>query len=275
MPLKKKKKKGSGMGAAIGGILLILFSLGAMGGLAAFYYHAPRARVLDKVSLCPTDGPDGISVVLVDATDDLPEVAKRQTLQILDDLITSLPAYHKLDIRVLDIDAMRSRSLFARCNPGDGSGLSEWTSNPRAARARWIENFRKPAREAIESSLSSARAASSPIMAALQDIAVDQFSSAAARKAEKTLTVISDMVEFTRDYSQYPRAGDLSYERFRRSPAYLKFRTDIHGSAVKIEYVQRAWMSGQYAADHMEFWRQWREDSRGSNLSVRRLQGVN
>lgn len=272
---RPRSKKNRGTGAALGGIALISFALLAMGALGAFYYYAPRARSLDKVTLCPAEGPDGISVVLVDATDDLPEVAKRQTLQILDDQITSLPAFHKLDIRILDISKMRSRSIFAKCNPGDGSGLSEWTSNPRAARERWIENFRKPARAAVENSLSSAKAESSPIMAALQDIAVGEFSSAAAKKAQKTLIVISDMIEFTRDYSQYPRAGDLSYERFRRSPAYMKFRTDLHDAELKVEYVQRASVSTQFAAAHMKFWQQWTHDNDGSKFSVRRLQGVN
>ncbi|MGE0677198.1 hypothetical protein [Pseudolabrys sp.] len=246
-----------------------------MAALAAFYYYAPRARVLNKDTLCPIQGPDGISVVLVDATDDLPDVAKRQAFQILDDLIISLPAYYKLDIRVLDIASMRSRSLFAKCNPGDGSGLSEWDSNPRAARQRWIENFRKPARAGIENSLGSAKAQSSPIMAALQDIAVGEFSSATAQKADKALTVISDMVEYTRDYNQYPRGGDLSYERFRRSPAYLKYRTDLHGAQLKIEYIQRVFMTEPYLKAHMQFWQQWMHDNGGSKFSAHRLQGVN
>jgi len=38
----------------------------------------------------------------------------------------------------------------------------------------------------------------------------------------KSLIVISDMLEFTPDYNQYPPA-DLSYARFRRSPAYPKY----------------------------------------------------
>jgi hypothetical protein len=272
----KKKKSGGISGAAIGGIALICFALACLGALAAFYNLAPRSPALDRASLCPVNGPEGITVVLVDATDDLPEVGKREAYGILDDLITSLPAYYKLDIRVLDIAAQRSRSLFAKCNPGDGSGLSEWTANPRVARARWLESFRKPAREAVNSSLGAAKAESSPIMAALQDIAIDQFSSAAAQRAQKKLIVISDMLEFTRDYSQYPKAGDLSYERFKRSPAYLKFRTDLHGAEVRVEYVQRKALPPRFdTLQHMDFWRQWTEDNRGSKFSAHRLQGVN
>jgi hypothetical protein len=119
---------------------------------------------------------------------------------MLEDMIASLPPFYKLDIRVLDIAGVRSRSLFSKCNPGDGAGLSEWTDNPRIARMRWIEGFRKPAADAVKSSIASAKANSSPIMAAIQDIAIDQFSSAAAQNAKKTLFVISDMLEYTRDY---------------------------------------------------------------------------
>jgi hypothetical protein len=119
---------------------------------------------------------------------------------MLEDMIASLPPFYKLDIRVLDIAGVRSRSLFSKCNPGDGAGLSEWTDNPRIARMRWIEGFRKPAADAVKSSIASAKANSSPIMAAVQDIAIDQFSSAAAQNAKKTLFVISDMLEYTRDY---------------------------------------------------------------------------
>ena len=113
-------------------------------------------------------------------------------------------------------------------------------------------------------------------MAAIQDIAIDQFSSAASQNARKTLYIISDMIEFTRDYSQYPRAGDLSFQRYKQSPAYLKFRTDLHGATVIIRYVTRQ-TGGQPLLDgtkHMEFWKAWIEDNRGVFGGVKRLQGA-
>jgi hypothetical protein len=270
-PRRSKRSLG---GAALGGIALICVALLGLSLLGAFYYYAPRSPTLDAASLCPVSGPDGIVVVLVDTSDDLPEPAKREATRILDDLITGLPPYYKLDIRVLDIVQVRSRSLFSKCNPGDGKGLSEWASNPRLARMRWIENFRKPAVEAVKNSLSSAKANSSPIMAALQDIAIDEFSGTVAEGSEKKLIVISDMLEFTRDYSQYPKAGDLSYQRFRQSPAYLKLRTDLHGAKVTIYYVQRKEPKFD-TIQHIEFWHQWVADNRGAWGSAKRLQGVN
>jgi len=269
----RRRNSERGAGAAIGGIALIFLALAALGALAVFYFSVTPKPKLDAASLCPVDGPHGITVVLVDTSDDLPEPTQREVLGQLEDQISELPDYHKLDIRVLDIAGGRSRSLFSKCNPGDGTGLSEWTDNPRLARMRWLENFRQPAKVAVKNSLSSAKAKSSPIMGAIQDIAIDQFSSAAAQKVEKKLIVISDMLEFTPLYSQYPGAGDLSYQRFKRSSAYLKFRTDLHDAHVKIEYVQQT----QVAIDsvrHIEFWRDWITDNRGIFDGARRLQGA-
>jgi hypothetical protein len=252
---------------------LICLALTAFGALAYFYFSTPRSPKLDEASLCPVTGPQGITVVLVDTTDDLPPTTQQEALGILDDLIKSLSTYHKLDIRVLDVTKSRSLSLFARCNPGDGAALSEWTANPALARKRWIEAFEKPALAAVKHSLGSAKEKSSPIMAAIQDIALDQFSAAAIRGIPKALTVISDMLENTPDYNQYPRAGDLSYERYRRSSAYRKFRTDLHGAKVTIKYVQSKWTANR-TREHINFWSQWIEDNLGNYVSAKTLQGA-
>jgi len=273
---RPKLQKGSDIGwAGVGGIALIVLAIACGGALAYFHFSTPKPPVLDAQSLCPVDGPRGITVVLVDTSDELPETTRREVQVILDDLIATLPPLYKLDIRVLDIAGGRSRSLFSKCNPGDGAGLSEWTSNPRIARMRWIESFRKPAADAVKSSVASAKAASSPLMGAIQDIAISEFSSAANQSAQKSLIVISDMIEYTRDYGQYQ--GDLSFDRYKRSPAYLKYRTDLHGAATTIRYVTRQNAKGQPILNdlkHAEFWIQWMKDSGAASVEVKRLQGA-
>ena len=183
---RPRQRGGSTLGwSGLGGVLLLLLAITSGGALAWFYFSAAPRPVLDPQSLCPVTGPQGVTVVLVDTSDDLPETTRREVLGQLDDMITTLPPFYRLDIRVLDIAGVRSRSLFSKCNPGDGAGLSEWTDNPRIARLRWIEDFRKPAAQAVKSSIAAAEARNSPIMAAIQDIAIDQFSGRAARKREK------------------------------------------------------------------------------------------
>jgi len=272
-PRRQRSRQKGGLSLWIG-IALIIAALVAFGALALFYFGTTHRPQLDAKSLCPLDGPHGVSVVLVDTSDDLPDTTRRQVLGVLDDLIAGLPEYYRLDIRVLDIPGGRSRPLFAKCNPGDGANLSEWKDNPRIARKRWIESFKEPALKAVNSSVAAAKAASSPIMGAIQDIALDQFSGAAARSIPKHLYVISDMIEFTHAYSQYPSAGDLSYQRFKRSPAYLKFRTDLHGADVTVHYVQRP--SARLDIErHPAFWVEWFKDNRSGDVRIQRLQGAN
>src|ERR1700677_4851163 len=274
---RPRQRSGASLGwSGLGGVVLLLLAIATGGSLAYFYFSAAPRPVLDPQTLCPVNGPQGVTVVLVDTSDDLPETTRRELLGQLDDMITTLPPFYRLDIRVLDITGVRSRSLFSKCNPGDGAGLSEWTDNPRIARRRWIEDLRKPAALAVKSSIASAEAKSSPIMAAIQDIAINPFSGAASQQARKKLYIISDLIEYTKDYSQYSRAGALSFARYKQSPAYLKFRTDLHGATVIIRYVTRQ-TNGPPVLDgtrHMEFWKQWIEDNRGIFGGVKRMQGA-
>lgn len=259
--------------AAVGGIALFLLAAAALGAFGWFYFTAPVKPVLNAETNCPPPGPDGISEVLVDTSDDLPNAGKLEVQKILDDLISSVPQYHLLEIRVLDVPNNSSSVLFSRCNPGDGTGLNKWTDNERLARSRWLETFRKPAEDAIRKSITSAKATSSPIMGAIQNIAIGQFSSERARSIPKKLNIISDMIEHTREYSQYPRGGDLSYQRFKQSPAYLKYRTNLYGAKVTINYVTRPSVMPD-TNRHTEFWLAWIKDNSGTLELMHRLQGT-
>src|ERR1700679_2409838 len=104
-----RQRRSSGFGwSGLGGILLLLLAIATGGALAWFYFSAAPRPVLDAQSVCPVTGPQGVTVVLVDTSDDLPETTRREVLGQLDDLITTLPPFYRLDIRVLDIAGVRS-----------------------------------------------------------------------------------------------------------------------------------------------------------------------
>jgi hypothetical protein len=211
-------------------------------------------------------------VLLVDASDDLPAAAKRELLKILADAAEQLSVYALLDIRVLDPATNSSRSIFARCNPGDGTGLSEWTENPALARKRWMMSFEQPLTEAIDRSLVAATSANSPIMSAIQGIAIDRFTGKMAEHGARNLIIVSDMIENDADYSQYH--GDLSFARYKSSIAYRKFSTDLHGADVAIHYVQRLTKHPIDTVSHIRFWTDWISDNNGHLREVTRLQGL-
>ena len=117
------------------------------------YATAARAPALDHESLCPIDGPSSITVALLDSTDDIPDIAKHEIRTTLLDTAETLSTYGLLDMRLLDPRVPGGRGIFSRCNPGDGSGLSEYTANPRLAKKRWLEGFRQPLEEALNGCL--------------------------------------------------------------------------------------------------------------------------
>jgi len=253
------------------GATLMAFALSVLAAGLYAYATATRAPSLDHDSLCPIDGPGSVTVVLLDSTDDLPDIAKREIKTTLSDVAEMLPAYRLLDVRLLDPAVPGGRAIFSRCNPGDGSGLSEYTANPRLAKRRWIEGFRQPLEEALNVGFRPAPSKTSPIMETVQRIAIDRFTGRAAENIPKSLLLVSDMLEHEADYSQYQ--GDLSFARYKASHAYRRLRTDLHGAEVTIYYVQRLTARPINSADHIRFWAEWVRDNNGRLKQASKLQG--
>ena len=254
----------------LGATLMVLaFALLAAG--VYVYATAARAPTLDHASLCPIDGPRSVTVVLLDSTDDIPDIAKHEIRTTLLDMAEALPTYGLLDVRLLDPGVPGGRGIFSRCNPGDGSGLSEYTANPRLAKKRWLEGFRQPLEEALDVGFHPAPGKTSPIMETVQRIAIDRFSGRAAEDIPKSLILVSDMLEHEPDYSQYQ--GDLSYGRYKASRAYRRLQTDLHGAEVTIYYVQRLTGRPISSADHIRFWAEWVRDNNGRLRQASKLQG--
>ena len=249
-------------------------AVAALGALAAggyIYWTAARPPVLDRASLCPVDGARSTTVVLLDSTDAIPDIGKHEIRTVLLDMAETVPVYGLLELRLLDPKTPGGRQIFAKCNPGDGAGLSEYTANPRMARRRWLEGFRQPLEASLDAGFQPAPGKTSPIMETVQRIAVDRFSGRAAEATPKSLVLVSDMLEHEPDYSQY--TGDLSYSRYKSSRAYKKLQTDLHGAEVIIYYIQRITSMPISSADHIRFWADWIRDNKGHFKQASKLQG--
>ena len=270
---RPRQRNSSTLGwSGLGGVLLLLLAIGSGGALAYFYFSAPERPVLDPQTLCPVDGPRSVTVVLLDSTDDIPEIAKREIRTALIDMAETLPAYELLEIRLLDPKFAGGRLIFSKCNPGDGSDLSEYTANPRLARQRWMDGFRAPLDQALETGFSPAPSKISPIMETIQRIAVERFTGRNVEAVPKSLVIISDMLQHGPDYSQY--TGNLSYDRFKASIAHKKVQTDLHGTEVLIYYIQRQTGRPINSVDHIRFWAEWIRENNGRFKEATKLQGM-
>jgi len=270
---RSRRRGGGETGKHAAGIALIVLTISVVGAGAYILNTKPERPKLDAASLCPTDGPRSATVILLDASDVLPDVTKRELRTYLVDAATSVPEYGLLEIRLLDPNSPSGTPIFAKCNPGDGSGLDEYTGNPALARKRWEEGFRRPLEAALSGSMEQpSEAQTSPIMTTLQSIAVDRFTGSRAEVIPKTLIVVSDLIEHGPGYSQY--SGDLSFEKFRKTDHYRRVRTDLNGAEVTFRYIQRVTRKPINSANHIQFWTDWVKDSNGQFVSAKKLQGA-
>jgi hypothetical protein len=269
---RQRRGRNGDQGKKAVGIALITASLAAVIAGGYFFATAQRSPALAKDTLCPVEGPRSATVILLDTSDPLPDVTRQEALKYLMDTAESLPAYGLMEIRLLDPSVPGGRQVFSKCNPGDGSGLSEYTANPAMARKRWTEGFRQPIEKAMTAALAPTDAKTSPIMETVQRIAVDRFSGKAAADMPKSLIVMSDMIEHGPGYSQYQ--GDLSYGRFKATEAYRRFHTDLQGASVSLYYIQRLAPKRINSAEHIQFWMDWVKDNNGRLTEATKLQGA-
>jgi hypothetical protein len=254
---------------AIAAFALILIALG--GGFAYLLYVTNRDRVALDEHLCPTKGPSGQVVVLVDTTDPLSTFTQKELLTRLLDVSRKSQKGERIEIRVLEPGENRTRILFDFCNPGDGSDLNEITGNPRLALQRWRDGFEKPLSRALADSIKGSEATSSPIMAALQAIAIERLTAESDRQIPTRIVVASDMMEHTEYFSIYRSGAD--FDAYRNTKAATRFSSDLAGASVEILYVPRV-NSEVGGIALMDFWDSWITESDGHLKSALKLQGA-
>jgi hypothetical protein len=262
---RRRRRAESETGIWLLGIAAVCMTVLAVTGL--IYLKTTTAKpALDKQSLCPVDGgAQSTTVVLLDTSDQWPEITREEVHKRLENLAAQVPYYGLLELRLLAPSLAGGRIMFSKCNPGDGVNESEITANPRLMRKKWKEQFLSPLQQALNETLAQSETDSSPILSTAQRIAVDRFD--ADRPGH--LVLISDMIEHTPDYSQY--RGDLSYERYKQSVAYKKQHTDLKGANVTIFYIQRLRMD---SGEHIRFWADWIADNNGRLDEAVKLQGA-
>lgn len=250
---------------ALAGLVFLVVIL-AVGGLIYLRFLGADRPELDAVTLCPVEGgARSTTVVLLDATDPWPDVVNERVVEEVTTLVGQVPEYGLLELRSLDPALAGGRVLFSKCNPGDGSNLSEITANPRLAHQQWQVQFIAPVKAALAAARTQPQAQTSPIIATVQRLGINAFRDG----RPGTLVLVSDMIEHTPEYSQY-RKGRFPYDEYQRSAAFRRQRTDLHGALVTILYIERL----RNSPDHLEFWVNWVADNNGVWGEAVRIDGA-
>ncbi len=235
------------------GIAILSVSFVALGAATAGYIYLKQSRSqLDPDTLCPTTGPTFTTAILIDSTDPLAAVQKDYVQKYFDEFSETIPRGALVSMYSASNYSEQQFEPTARlCNPGDGSGASELTSNPQRLRQRWQDMFREPFRNMVETDIERHSASQSPLLEMLKALSVDAFP-LKDRSFPMQLIVVSDMLANTPQYSHY--RNDVSFELLQEQAYFVHLFPNLRGVDVRVLYVGREGLEKIQTRRHAEFW---------------------
>src|SRR5262249_53067496 len=104
-----------------------------------------------------------------------------------------------------------------------------------------------------------------------QSVSVSAFAGSGRQEIPKHLVIVSDMLQYTLEYSQYDRVQ--SFDTFRSSNYHRRVRADLKGADVEIIYIRRGTRNAVQGKAHIRFWEDYIRDANGSLTHVVPLEG--
>jgi hypothetical protein len=250
--------------AAVIALLLLLVA----GGVA--YYLINRPKDLNSQTLCPAGGPTAHVALLIDTTDPMTFTQKEAFAVLMRRLVDrEVPEGALLSVFALGEDFKQgARPLIEMCNPGNGTGKSELTANPRQLREQYEIRFLRPVTEQVDLLVKSQPAKSSPIFEMLQLVGINGFQKHDVPGA-KRLILLSDMLHNTPNFTMY--SGQLDYPAFAASDYGRKSRLQMPGVDVEIHYLINA--PKLQTKRNLKFWEDYFNEAGAKVVSVKPLEG--
>lgn len=268
MAVKKNKKHSSEQKSELRKILVfvgIVIAIIVIGGGIFALKVILTPKPTDSVTFCP-EQIESVTAVLLDATDPPSPAQRKEAKNRIEEIKKQLPINGRIDLYALgmrDKDGLTER-FFSLCNPGE-------TLNPLVQKATadrlkqvkklWKEGFGDKLTNQIERFLASPATNESPILEAVREVALQSFDTFETKNAtRKNLIIVSDMIENTRNYSQYKLSpSKLNFADLQYLPFYKLIAVNaLNDVRVEIIYIKRRdALSGTEA--HYNFWRSFFE----------------
>jgi len=231
------------------------------------YYISPSA--LERDTLCPSKGPNGHVILLVDKTDPL-SFTQRQAFEVLirDIATTKVRAGELLTVFALPEDYKAAATpIFRLCRPDDGQNANPLFQSPEKMRKRFSEKFIGQLDQVAQELQATEPAKYSPIFEMLQLVNITGFRKEAVN-GPRRLIVVSDMLHNTPQFSQYRDTRQFSEIE---SLEYIKqLRADFDGAAVELVYIMHS--PGLQTRGHAKFWEDYFNRMNGRLTAVRLLE---
>ena len=252
------------------GVVVVTFVCLVVAGVV--YMQVTAKAGLNKVTLCPADGPQGHFVLLVDTTDPLNFTQKQAFSVTVRDIIEKrVPAGYLLSIFVLGEDFKASAEpLLELCNPGSGADQSALTGNPKKLRQQYVQKFVEPMLKQSEALISTTSAKSSPILEMVQLVGINAMRKHDV-KGERRLIILSDMLHNTPQFSMFRSPIDYNYMSFAATAYGKKTQIDLGGTDVELLYLLHT--PHLQTRKNLAFWEEHFKKSGGRVVAVQPLEG--
>jgi hypothetical protein len=250
------------------GTLALIVVVAALVGV--YYYKTNRPKGLNPETMCPVDGPLGHYVLLVDKTDPLNFTQKQAFSAIFQELVEKrVPEGSLLSVFVLGEDFKETATpLVELCNPGDGSGKSEFTSNLKRLKAQYRLKFIEPMLKQSELLVSTQPAKWSPIFEMLQLAGINAYRKHDV-KGERRLIIVSDMLHNTPQFTMYQ--GPVDYASFAASDYGKRAQPELNNVEVELHYLMNS--PRLQTKRNLKFWEDYFSKAGARIVAVRPMEG--
>lgn len=250
---KKRKKAGEGLALKIVAVVGLCIAIFGLGG--TYLYLKSTARQLHKTTHCPLNGPDKVTVVLLDMTDPLTGIQQASVRNFMEDVIKSVPKYGKIEFYTISpIQNKPLKAEIALCNPGTAN-LNEisLTTNNKKIHGVWVSQFKARLDDVLNAAFQQKTGQTSPILESIQSVSVTAFGVPEHKDIDRELVLISDLIQYTPPYlDMYKKIPTI--DEFKSMTVFNQIRADLRNVNVRFGLVQRQTSNNVQNAKFLAFW---------------------
>ena len=235
MARRKKSRRGRKRSGSAGEILMVIGALLVIAAIAfgVYYLYSNKEQQFQSNAedLCPVNGARATVAILLDTTDEISPVTKKDIQNRTSIILNELPRFYRLSLYTMNEDGLNPSPKATLCNPGKLNDMGQLardgiTANPEMIKGKYNQ-FKQTMSRAIDQILAQKfEAQQSPLLGSLQNLSVS-LPTPTTLDADKypagrnKIIYVTDLLEHTPIYSMYVQNSNL--KSFQRSRANEKF----------------------------------------------------
>jgi hypothetical protein len=237
--MARQKRRAQRASETTKGILLGVFGVALLAILVGTYLWVKSTRPqLDAETNCPKSGPSAIHVLLFDRSDPISDQQAQRIRQVIENYKAMAAFGTRFDLYTFEGDATHVLAPKLRiCALGKPEDANKYIENPERVRRRYETRFSSVLDQTVVELLRGSTQKTSPIMESIKAATITSFGPVEQGLIPLRVTMISDMIQNTKLYSQFQ--SDAKFSDLGKNPAWVTLQSQLKGADVDILYLLR------------------------------------